>query len=119
MTNDEAIAAEERKLEEAKAKAQEKIDAAIAKSQARLAELKAKSEERTTSRIEKLDELIAGALERVTKAQAYLDKLHAERHELVDGEQPELPVDEQVDDERTEQPALVEAGKRGRKSDAA
>lgn len=114
MTNDELIAAEEAKLAEIRAKAEEKVQAQIAKTQARLAELQAKAEERQTTRLAKLDELIEGAQTRLAKAQAYLDKLTLERDELVDdGAQPEL-----IDDDRTEQPEpeLETAGKGSRRA---
>jgi uncharacterized coiled-coil protein SlyX len=93
MTNDEAIAATERELEETKVKAQEKIDAQIAKVQARLNELKAKAEERETAQLVKLNEQIAAARVRVDKAQAHLMELEEKRAELVSSEQPALPAD--------------------------
>lgn len=113
MTNEELIAAEEAKLADIRAKAEAKMAEQLAKSKARLEELKAKSEQRTQTRIEKLDELITGAKERLTKAQAYLDKLTLERDELIDDAQPTLPTED-----GEPEPELATAGKGRRKADA-
>lgn len=115
QTNDEYLASLEAELAETRRKAEETIQAKIAATQAKLDAAKAKGESRKQDRITKLDEQIATAKASLAKTEERISKLQLERDELVG--QTEAPAsDEQVDDERTEQPSLVEAGKGNRRA---
>jgi hypothetical protein len=119
MTNDEAIAALEKQLEETKAKAEETIKAKLAAVQAKLDAAKAKDEERTKTRIVKIDEAIVAAKASIEKANARLAKLEAEKAELTAAD--EVPAEDEqpplVDDDRTETDQVT--SRRRGKSDAA